>query len=268
MTVPRAGWRLLLGGSGPDGMDRRHVRRFVDLAGGVRAACIAVVPTASEEREETIARYREAFEREGVSRLEVLDVRERAGADRPETLRGLREATGVMFTGGDQLRLLDILGGSRFLTEVCRRSRDGLVVGGSSAGSMVLGDAVIVRGEPTVFYEEGAVRHAPGFGIVPGVTVDTHLVTRGRLGRLVAMVARYPEHLGVGIEEGCGLEVSPQGVATVVGDGVVCLVDGRGAEPAPAVASEGRALSVSGLALHVLADGDVYDLRAGRVLRA
>ena len=66
----------------------------------------------------------------------------------------------------------------------------------------------------------------------------------------------------------CGLEISPDDVVTVMGRGVVCVVDGHGADPAPAVAADGRALSVSGLALHVLADGDAYDLRARRVRRA
>ncbi len=258
---------MLLGGSGPEGMDRRFVRRFVELAGGAREARIAVVPTASEERADTIARYKESFEREDVQRLEMLDIRAHKDADDPENLRKLRDVTAVMFTGGDQLRLLDILMSTEFVAELRRRSREGLVVGGSSAGSMALGDPVIVRGDPDSFYQSGAIRRAPGLGLVEGVTVDTHFVVRGRLGRLVAMVSAYPDTIGLGIDEDCGLEISPEGVATVMGKGVVCVVDGHGAEPAPAVASNGHALSVSGLALHVLADGDSYDLRARRVRR-
>jgi cyanophycinase len=268
VTEPRKGWRLLLGGSGPEGMDRRFVSRFVELAGGAREARIAVVPTASEERADTIAHYAESFAREEVQHLEILDIREHKDADHPENLRRLREATAVMFTGGDQLRLLDLLMGSEFVAELRRRGRDGLLVGGSSAGSMALGDPVIVRGDPAAFYGPGAIRRAPGLGLVEGVTVDTHFVVRGRLGRLVTMVSAYPDTLGLGIEEDCGLVISPDDVATVMGRGVACVVDGHGADPAPAVAADGRALSVSGLALHVLADGDSYDLRARRVRRA
>ena len=126
MTGRGYGWRLLFGGSGPEGMDRRFVRRFVELAGGAREACIAVVPTASEERAETIAQYTESFKREDVQRLEILDIREHKDADHPESLRRLSEATAVMFTGGDQLRLLDLLMGSEFVAELRRRGRDGL----------------------------------------------------------------------------------------------------------------------------------------------
>jgi cyanophycinase len=262
------GWRLLFGGSGPDGMDPRFVRRFVELAGGPREARIAVVPTASEERADTIARYAESFEREDVQRLEILDMREHKDADLPENLSRLREATAVMFTGGDQLRLLDLLMGSEFVAELRRRNQEGLLVGGSSAGSMALGDPVIVRGDPTDFFAPGAIRRAPGLGLIEGVTVDTHFVVRGRLGRLVTMVSAYPDTIGHGIDEDCGLEISPGDVVTVMGRGVVCVVDGHGADPAPAVAADGRALSVSGLQLHVLADGDAYDLRARRVRRA
>lgn len=268
MTESYRGWRLLLGGSGPDGMDPLFVRRFIELAGGAREARIAVVPTASEERADTIARYTQSFAREGAQHLDILDIRAHADASDPEHLRRLREATGVLFTGGDQLRLFDILMGTEFAAELRRLGREGLVVGGSSAGSMALGDPVIVRGDPAAFFEDGAIRRAPGLGLVEGVTVDTHFVIRGRLGRLVAMVAAYPDTIGLGIDEDCGLEISPGGLATVLGRGVVCVVDGRGAEPGPAAARHERALSVSGLTLHVLADGDRYDLRARRVRRA
>jgi cyanophycinase len=266
VTKPRAGWRLLIGGSPEEGMDRRLVRRFVELAGGAEDARIAVIPTASEEVQETVARYVAAFEREGVRDVGVLDVRSRADADDPAILAVLGAATAVMLTGGDQLRLLDIFDGTRFLEELRRRGRGGLLVGGSSAGAMVLGDPVIVRGEPTAFYEEGAIRQAPGFDLVPGASIDTHLVVRGRLARLVTVAAAHPHVVGLGIEEGCGLEVSPTGVATVLGEGVVCVVQGAGRGVEPARAGRGRALSVAGLTVHVLADGAVYDLRTRRVL--
>jgi cyanophycinase len=265
---PPGGWRFLLGGSGPAGMAPRYVRRFVDLAGGEREARIAVVPTASEERADTIARYTESFRREGVEHLDVLDVRDRAGAEDPGVLGRLRAATGVMFTGGDQLRVLDILMGTEFAAELRRLGAGRAVVGGSSAGSMALGDPVIVRGEPSEFFEPGAIRRAPGLGLVHGLIVDTHFVVRGRLGRILAMVAAYPDTLGVGIDEDAGVEISPDEVLTVLdGPGVVVVVDGRDAEPAPVVATKGRALSVTGLALHVLAAGDRFDLHAREPLR-
>ncbi|MGE5228577.1 MAG: cyanophycinase [Deltaproteobacteria bacterium] len=266
MTGSGAGWRMLLGGSGENGMDRRLVRRFVELAGGAERARVLVVPTASEETAETIAYYLKAFKLEDTQHVEVLDIRTRADADLPATALALREATAVVFTGGDQLRLLDILMGSEFAAELRRRGRS-LVVGGSSAGSMALGDPVIVRGDPAVFYEAGAIRRAPGLGLVKGAIIDTHFVARGRLGRLIAMVSAYPDTIGLGIDEDCGLVVSPDGIATVMGSGAVCVVDGHGADPAPAVARADRSLSVSGLALHVLAEGDRFDLGTRTVRR-
>jgi len=267
VTQARTGWKLLIGGSAPDGLDPRLVRRFVDLAGGPSAARLAVVPSASEEVPETVATYREAFGREGARHLDVLDVRSREEADAPDTLQRLADATGVMFTGGDQLRLLEIFSGAQFMAALRRRIREGMVVGGSSAGAMAMGDPAIVRGEPTEFYEEGAIRHAPGLGLVPRVCVDTHFVVRGRLPRLVTLAAAYPDIVGLGIEENSGVQVSPDGVATVLGDGVVCVVEGAGRGTLPARAGDDRALSCSGLTLHVLADGGTYDLRERRVLR-
>ena len=92
-------------------------------------------------------------------------------------------------------------------------------------------------------------------------------MVRGRLGRLVAIVSEFPDVIGIGIDEDCGLLVSPDGVATVMGHAVVCVVDAHAAEPQPAVAGEGRGLSVSGLALHVLAEGDRFDLGTRTVRR-
>lgn len=269
MTGPAGGWTMLMGGSGPQGMDRRLVHRFVELAGGPGSACLAIVPTASEEPAKTVERYAEAFRREDVRDLEVLDVRSSADADRPEMLASLSRATGVVFTGGDQLRLLYVLERTRFADELRRRARSGLLVGGSSAGAMALGDPVIVRGEPAAFFKPGVIRQAPGLGIAAGVTVDTHLVARGRLVRLFPVVAARPDVVGLGIDEDCGLTISPDGVVTVLGDGVVCVVDGAGAASAAGAvhtAEGGRAFSVTGLTLHVLSGDGRFDLRARRVL--
>ena len=126
---------------------------------------------------------------------------------------------------------------------------------------------MIVRGEPTRFYEAGAIRNAPGLGLVRG-RQHRHALrgarppwSAGGHGR------RVPGHVGLGIEEDCGLEVSPEGIATVMGHGVVCVVDGHGAEPAPATARPDRALPWPASPLHVLADGDRYDLGTRTVRR-
>ncbi|HEY5113622.1 MAG TPA: cyanophycinase [Coriobacteriia bacterium] len=263
-----AGWLVLMGGSGPDGFEPRILRRFVELAGGTAEARVVVVPTASEDRSATIERYQNAFELEDVQNIEVLDIRTHHQADLPETLRVLHEATGIMFTGGDQLRLLSILNGTGFAQELRRRSRDGLVVGGSSAGAMALGDPVIIRGEPSEFYEAGEIRQMAGLDVADGLSVDTHLVPRGRLVRLLPVISAHPDRLGLGIDEGCGVTISPEGMLTVVGPGVVLVVDGSAAQSHGASGAEpGAALSVTGLQLHVLSDGDEFDLRARQIVR-
>lgn len=263
-----AGWLVLMGGSGPDGIEPRILRRFLDLAGGAAEARVVVVPTASEQRVATIESYQNAFELEDVQDIEVLDIRTHHQADLPETLRVLHEATGIMFTGGDQLRLLSILNGTGFVQELRRRSRGGLVVGGSSAGAMALGDPVIIRGEPGEFYVAGEIRHMPGLDVADGLSVDTHLLPRGRLVRLLPVVRARPDRLGLGIDEGCGVTISPKGMLTVVGPGVVFVIDGSKAQSSGAdVPKPGAALSVTGLQLHVLSDGDEFDLKARQIVR-
>ena len=256
----------LLGGAGAGGLNHDVLRGFVLAAGGP-AARLLLVPTASEESAHTIEKYVNAFELQDVQSIEVADIRTRRQAGRQETCARLGDATGVVFSGGDQRRLLDIVGGTRFLACLRDRWLAGLAIAGSSAGAMALGHPVIVRGEPSAFYRGDGVRARPGLALLPDLTVDTHVAARGRLGRLLAVVVAHPGALGLGIEEDTAVFIAPDDTLEVVGEGIAIALDALqlGHRRVPDGRWDDR-LSAEGLRLHVLAPGDRLDLQTRRFL--
>lgn len=251
----------MLGGSDRNQLNLEILKCFVARSGGESCARLLILPTASEESPKTIEKYTNAFQLLNVQEINVLDIRTRRQADEAESVAQLDRATGVLLSGGDQLRLLSILGGTRFMACLIQRFEDGLNVAGSSAGAMAVGDPVIVRGEAKDFYRKESIVIQPGLNLYPGVVVDTHLVVRGRLGRLFQVVALYPDRLGIGIEEGSGVLIAPDGTMTAAGPGITMIVDGReiGYTNA-AILGKGDPIAVEGFRMHLLAEGTEFHL--------
>ncbi|HEU4346755.1 MAG TPA: cyanophycinase, partial [Actinoplanes sp.] len=166
--------------------------RFVALGG----PSILVVATASAEPETLEAEYVDAFTRLGAGSVRPLRLASRAAANDPAVAEALGAATGVFFTGGDQVRITTTIGGTLTDSVLQRLVAAGsLVLGGTSAGAAMMSGTMIVGGDGT------SVVTGPGLEFLPGVLIDMHFAKRGRLHRLLAAVARYPHELGLGIDE-------------------------------------------------------------------
>jgi cyanophycinase len=131
-SAPR-GFVVPIGGAEKKKADRLILDRFVRLTGGADAR-IAVVPTASEQGD-TGDRYRRLFEDLGAEAVEVLPIVERREAYDEGYLRVLEDVSGIFLTGGNQLRLSTILGGTPVAQAVRRLNAAGVHVGGTSAGA-------------------------------------------------------------------------------------------------------------------------------------
>jgi len=191
---------LIIGGAeryGPGGTE--ILRRFVDLAGGP-AAELVVIATASAEPAVLEAEYAALFSRLGAGRVRALRLETRAQANEPAVIEALATASGVFFTGGDQLRITTVLGGTRTDSALQTLVRAGAVVlGGTSAGAAMMSGTMIIGGDgPGV--ARSSVRTGPGLEFLPGVLIDMHFAERGRLNRLLSAVALYPHELGLGID--------------------------------------------------------------------
>jgi cyanophycinase len=245
---------VLIGGAEDRSGEARALDEFVRLAGGPKARLL-VVTVATEHPAEVGAEYVTAFRRLGCKDTARLDIHDRARTAEPATVARLDAATGVFFTGGNQLRIINLLGGTPVDAALHRRRAEGLVIGGTSAGAAMMSGTMIVRGESESAPRAGVVEVGPGMDLLRGVMIDQHFTRRGRTGRLLAALARYPHLLGVGIDEDTAL-VAEGGELRVVGSGAVTVLDLGGAQANNALElADGQHLGICDVRMHVLPEG-------------
>jgi cyanophycinase len=247
---------LVIVGGGEDRTGERAVlRRFADLAGGPDAR-VVVLGTATTVPDDVGATYEKAFS-DLAGELRFLPVASREEANDPDTVAALEWATGVFFTGGDQSRIAAIFGGSDSDTALHAAWQRGVVVGGTSAGAAMMSTTMIVGGGERV--PTTAVKTGPGLGFVTGLVVDMHFAERGRIARLLALVAMYPHELGLGIDEDTAVVVSDQRFE-VIGSGTVTVVDAGRATSVRVPADGDGPIALTGAQVHVLPSGYAFEL--------
>jgi cyanophycinase len=265
-----AGGRLVVIG----GAERRGdggtviLERFAALAGGDRAR-VAIVATASREPEPLEDEYIKLFTTLGVGDVRAvrLDSRERANSD--AAVAALTDATGVFFTGGDQLRVATLLGGTRVDSVLHARIAAGdLVLAGTSAGAAMMSSTMVLGGDD-VGVTTGSVRTGPGLEFLPGVLIDMHFAERGRLNRLLSAVALFPHELGLGIDEDTAIVVDGDRFE-VVGSGSVTVIDAGLADLIDIPQRTDGPIALTGARLHVLPAGYTFELtdRRPRIVEA
>jgi cyanophycinase len=252
---------FLVGGKDGRNADRVLLDRFVGLCGGV-SACVLVITTASSEPQRHDKEYTAAFSKCGVRKVSIFHPARRAEADDEALLAALDRATGVYFSGGRQRKLVTTISGSKFDARLRERHREGLHVGGTSAGAAALSSVMIAGGSGKRALRTASAELSTGFGLLPGVIIDQHFRQRRRMGRLFAAVMRHPAMLGFGVDEATAAEIDPAGRVTVLGGGTLTVVDGSELVGADLAGAERRnaSLTFAGLRLHRLGPGWRYDL--------
>jgi cyanophycinase len=237
------------------------LERFVGLAGGADAR-IVVIPTASELRD-TGARYEKLFRDLGTEEVSVIPIVRRADGEREDYLAQLRNATGIFITGGNQLRLSTILGGTMVARTIRHRNAAGVHVAGTSAGAAILSEHMIAGGKGGATPTPDGVVLAPGLGLTNSIIVDQHFRQRDRLGRLLAALSYNPFATGIGLDEDTAAFIDGDGVFDVVGSGAVTVVDPSSLQySSMGEARAGEPVSLIGLTVHILAHGGRYDVRS------
>jgi cyanophycinase len=175
----------------------------------------------------------------------------------------LENASGVFFTGGSQLRLSAILGGTPVAKAVRRMNARGVAVGGTSAGAAILSEHMIASGDEGSTPKSGMATLAPGFGLTNRVIIDQHFRQRDRLGRLLTALAYNPFAIGLGLDEDTAAFIDPDRRIEVVGTGGITLVDASGlTHTSVATTGDARPICLTNLRLHVLTHGATYDLES------
>ncbi len=254
------GHLLVIGGAEDKYNERRILKKFLELAGGEKAE-VLIVPVASDFPEFAADIYVQAFRRLGVANPRVLRATSRqdvVSADADALLDGV---TGVFISGGDQMRLVSILGGTKFAQKLRQMvTETNIVLAGTSAGAAGMSTSMIVRGESTPHPQKNSVRLSPGLGFLKNIIIDQHFTERGRISRLITAVSYNPYNLGIGIDENTAIILNKEGILEVFGGGTVTIVDGTQITYNEiAEVDEHESFSVCGVQLNILGEGLIYD---------
>lgn len=230
---------------------------------------VAVIATASSIPEQVLPSYEAAFERLGATQVHALDIQDRQQAADADNALLIKRSGVIFFTGGDQLRLTTVLGGSATLRAIRERLRAGAVVAGTSAGAAAMPSTMIYNGSALDALRKGAVNMTFGLGFVRGMIIDSHFLERGRFTRLMEVGASNPEQLGVGLGEDAAVIIYPNRILETIGPGHVIIIDSRDLASSNIAELEmGEPVAIENMILHAMVSGHGYDLDARRYLVA
>jgi cyanophycinase len=240
--------------------------RVVKESGGIHAR-IVVITTASMIPVEVGENYMQAFTKLNCHKVTILDIRLRNQAEDDDYLQHIKTADCVMFSGGDQSKIVDIIGGSTMHHILMERfQKENIVIAGTSAGAMAMSTEMISGGSSTEALFKGSVLMREGMGLIPELIIDTHFIKRGRFGRMAEAVAKFPNLVGIGLSEDTAMIISENNHIKVIGSGMIIIFDpGHLTHNNEEILRNGTPMTMANLIVHVLAKGDSYYLDERKV---
>ncbi len=236
--------------------------KFLELLKDKSDPQITVMTVATNEPESAASKYNNLFRRCGINHVSVINISTRDDAFGERSLKTIEKADALFFTGGDQLNVTSLMGGSPLHNLIHDRVEEGdFIIAGTSAGAAMMSHAMIISGSRDDAPRVGAVEIAPGMDLFKGTIIDTHFTQRGRHGRLLTAIAHNPQDLGIGIDERTAIMID-NGEFKVLGEGVVTVMDGsRMRHNDLPYRKENETLGLFGVEIHVLPSGYKYDLK-------
>jgi cyanophycinase len=263
MSTRRTGPVIAIGGAEDKEGDAVILKEVIRKAGGPDAR-IVLLTVATEKPEEVSGEYLKTLKRLGATNLDTVDVSDREHALDPELIAKLASAQCLYFTGGDQLFITSLLGGTPMEKCMYEMHENGVVIAGTSAGAAMMGTSMIVSGSSDDNPKSETVQIAPGMDFLDRMTIDTHFSQRGRHGRLMTAIAHYPRCLGVGLDEDTAIVVRGTRF-TVIGSGCATVTDFSNLSYSSLPHLEkGESLSLHDIRVHVLAAGQRFDVETRR----
>lgn len=261
----RKGHLILIGGAEDKKRDKVILRRVVKAN---HARVVAVIPSASRYPEDVARDYEYAFRDLGVERVLVVNLRYREDTRDARHLEALEQADAVFFSGGNQVRLVEILGDTPMLERIRERFHEGMTVAGTSAGAAAASDIMLYDGTRRGLMK-GQVKRGRGFDFIQGITVDTHFLQRKRLSRLSHFLAAGYAQKGIGLDEDTALAINSRDVAETLGNGTVTMLSTMLTTFSDfPFADEGESISVNNLRLGFLSSGVRFCLRQWRIVKS
>ncbi|MFK8182562.1 MAG: cyanophycinase [Phormidesmis sp.] len=258
---------MIIGGAEDKTDGRVILSAFYESAGGSDAV-IGIIPAASREPSAVGGRYYTIFSEMGAKQVQILDIRHREECDEARWLEVIEECTGIFVTGGDQVRLCDLLGDSHLIKSIKQKIYSGqIALAGTSAGAAMMGERMIAGGSSGESPNPSLVDLSFGLGVIPELLVDQHFHNRNRMARLLSAVAANPDKLGIGIDEDTSIALIDNTTFEVIGKGVITVVDpGELTHTSYPQSAETAPLSLHNLKLHILKQGDKYNYQERTVV--
>jgi cyanophycinase len=237
------------------------LRNIINITDG--EPVVEVITTASSIPEEVGEKYIEAFQKLGCENVQHMSIRNREDAMKPEYIERMKKCNCVMFSGGNQLRLSSIFGGTEILDIIRERyQNEHFVIAGTSAGAMAMSNTMIYEGGADKAHLKGEVKITTGLGFIHNVIIDSHFDKRGRFNRLAQAVSAYPGAIGVGLGEDTGVIISKGYELKAIGSGSVTIIDGKFIDYNNIADIEiGQPISVENIIVHLMSKGDVYNIK-------
>ena len=260
MSEKISGNLIIIGGAEDKEGDKEILKRVAKYIDSEKERLV-IATIATEYPEKSYKKYKKVFEGLGIINIDNLDISRREDAFKLENVEIINNENLLFFTGGDQLRITSMIGGTLVydaIKELCNR---GGLIAGTSAGASVMSDTMIVQGEDDESPHKCTLKMSPGLGLVKNIIIDQHFAQRGRIGRLLTAIAENPEVLGIGIDEDTAIVVSDKGKAEVIGSGAVYFIDGSSIDYSNVSEQYSEeVLSIFNVKLHVLKEGNKFNL--------
>lgn len=247
-------------------INKSILARVVRESGG-KESFFVVITTATSIPAEVSVMYLKAFERLGCTNVQILDIRSREESESKKNIALIKKADCVMFSGGDQSNITRYIGGSsvhKILHE--RYENEKFVIAGTSAGAMCMSEEMITGSDARKPFIKGSLHMGEGMAFIQNIIFDSHFIRRRRFGRLAAAVAKFPNLIGVGLDEDTGLVIKDCNMCEIIGTGMVILFDpSKVRYNNESVSEVGAPMSLTNLKTHILANGDRFDIKKNKI---
>ena len=230
---------------------------------------IEIITTASQHPEEVGSDYYRIFTKDPNHTVGLLHISTREQAADVSFLERISNADVIFFTGGDQLRITSILGGSPIESEILRRYQEEFcIIAGTSAGASAMSKTMINSGDSRQALRKGTINVSSGIGLIDNAIIDTHFVERGRFSRLMQTVSMNPRNTGIGLGEDSGIVIEDGCILKAIGGGITVILDGQNLEYTNvANINSDESIAIENLVIHTIVDGYGYDLCRKKYLK-
>lgn len=253
---------LIIIGGAEDKKDKCEILREVVKKCSKSGKPLVILTAATEYPEEVGAEYKNVFKKLSYNNTRIIHIKDRDDANRQDYCDEILNSSCVFFTGGDQLKITSLIGGTDMLEGLKQAYRNGVLIVGTSAGASCVCTTMIVSGMDDNSPRKCTIKMAPGLDIIRGVLIDQHFAQRGRIGRLLSAIAQNPEMLGIGIDENTAIVIEKSSILRVIGSGAVTITDGKLlSHTNVSELTPDETLALTDVKLHILPNGYKYDIQ-------